>query len=276
MPNHKCPSLNQYCVLCARYVKSISRKTLNDTIKTNFKNAYKVDMPNDFFIPKIMCTSCVSNLSAFKNGKRSLVPEHQHEWKKPKTDHSDCEICCNKQNKYYHRQERNNYSKINIETINDNDEFENFLNNENINNENIDGQSSPISKHEQDSSFNYDIEFTSSYTSRKSTAPEKINKPIFDFLTKEMSKLESEIFASRFNDLCILDKTVKVEDSRTRSDYIQDYFINYNETTVYCPNIEKLFNEVFQQHYNPNCWRLFMDSGNNSFKAVLLHNGNFF
>ena len=45
---------------------------------------------------------------------------------------------------------------------------------------------------------------------------------------------------------------------------------------VYCNNIKKLLLEMSLFHYEPEGWRLFIDSLKRSLKCVLLHNGNLF
>jgi len=53
------------------------------------------------------------------------------------------------------------------------------------------------------------------------------------------------------------------------------YFTQENEI-VYCNNVEGLLKKLGVFGYNPNDWRLFIDSGKRSLYCVLLHNGNAF
>ena len=43
---------------------------------------------------------------------------------------------------------------------------------------------------------------------------------------------------------------------------------------VYCNNIQSLLSEMGLPEYNPDEWRLFIDSSKRSLKCVLLHNDN--
>ena len=45
---------------------------------------------------------------------------------------------------------------------------------------------------------------------------------------------------------------------------------------VYCNNIQSLLSEMGLPEYNPDEWRLFIDSSKRSWKCVLFHNGNKF
>ena len=50
-------------------------------------------------------------------------------------------------------------------------------------------------------------------------------------------------------------------------------FTQENEV-VYCNNVEGLLKKLGIFEYNPNDWRLFIDSCNRSLKRNILHNGN--
>ena len=45
---------------------------------------------------------------------------------------------------------------------------------------------------------------------------------------------------------------------------------------IYCNNIQGLLSAMGFPEYNPDEWRLFVDSSKQSLKRVLLHNGNKF
>jgi hypothetical protein len=45
---------------------------------------------------------------------------------------------------------------------------------------------------------------------------------------------------------------------------------------VFCCDIPALIHQLGEETYDPNDWRLFIDSSKGSLKAVLLHNGNKF
>ena len=45
---------------------------------------------------------------------------------------------------------------------------------------------------------------------------------------------------------------------------------------MYCTDISQLLHKLGVQQYQPEDWRLFIDSSKRSLKCVLLHNGNRF
>ena len=64
-------------------------------------------------------------------------------------------------------------------------------------------------------------------------------------------------------------------DDRVRDDLLIRFFI-MKDDFAYCNNIEGLLSEMSLPEYNPDEWRLFIDSSKRSLKCVLLHNNNKF
>lgn len=85
----------------------------------------------------------------------------------------------------------------------------------------------------------------------------------------ELSKEKAELHASRMSQFNFLDPNVKVTYYRDRDKPFSKYFTKSNQI-CFCFDIPGLFKEVGQP-YDPNEWRLFIDSNKNSFKAVLLN-----
>ena len=62
---------------------------------------------------------------------------------------------------------------------------------------------------------------------------------------------------------------------REREKEFRKYFtLNEDKKLVYCADVRGLLNEIKANVYQPNEWRLFIDSSQGRLKAVLLHNGN--
>ena len=90
-----------------------------------------------------------------------------------------------------------------------------------------------------------------------------------------LSKESSEILASRLGEHGILDLETKITFYRDRDDFLFCFFTMVDDF-VYCNNIQGLLSEIGLPEYNPDEWRLFIDSSKRSLKCVLLHNGNKF
>ena len=89
-----------------------------------------------------------------------------------------------------------------------------------------------------------------------------------------LSKKLSEILASRLGEYGILDSGAKIRFHRGRDDLLIRFFA-MEDDFVYCDTSRPLFKNGLLE-YNPNEWRLFIDSSKRSLKCVLLHNSNKF
>lgn len=90
-----------------------------------------------------------------------------------------------------------------------------------------------------------------------------------------LSKKASEILPSSLNEKNFLEQGVNVSYFRTRESTFLQYFRS-NSSFVFCHNIPSLLKELGLSIYNPNEWRMFIDSAKRSFKCVRLHIGIFF
>ncbi|GBM88059.1 hypothetical protein AVEN_14997-1 [Araneus ventricosus] len=87
-----------------------------------------------------------------------------------------------------------------------------------------------------------------------------------------LSKIQSELLASRLKEWNLLEKKTKVCSFRKRQQDFQDFFSRDGDV-IFCNDVDSLFKALRLQH-KPQEWRLFIDSSKVSLKAVLLHNGN--
>ena len=90
-----------------------------------------------------------------------------------------------------------------------------------------------------------------------------------------LSKESSEILASRLGEHNILESGTKITFYLDRDDLLIRFF-TLEDDFVYCNNIKGLFLEIGLPEYNPDKWRLFIDSSKRSLKYVLLYNDNKF
>lgn len=88
----------------------------------------------------------------------------------------------------------------------------------------------------------------------------------------ELTKEKSELHASRMKQYGFLAPGVKTTVYRNRHEPYAKYY-TMEDKICFCKDIHGLFKELGQA-YDPNQWRLFVDSSKESLKAVLLHNGN--
>ncbi|QQP52342.1 Uncharacterized protein FKW44_004467 [Caligus rogercresseyi] len=90
-----------------------------------------------------------------------------------------------------------------------------------------------------------------------------------------LSKISSELLASRLKEKNLLGKDVRITFFRRRHEDYMGYFCQ-EEDLVYCRDVAGLLVKLGAPQYDPRDWRLFIDSCKRSLKCVLLHNGNQF
>lgn len=60
---------------------------------------------------------------------------------------------------------------------------------------------------------------------------------------------------------------------RTREKNLLPY-VSQEKDLVFCNDVSGILQQMGSQNYQPNDWRLFIDSSKRNLKCVLLHNGN--
>ena len=105
--------------------------------------------------------------------------------------------------------------------------------------------------------------------------PLRFNQFELNDLVKDLnlSKETSEILASRLNEKNLLQPGTNITFYRRREKDLLPYFSKENNL-VFCNDVGGLLQKMGLAEYNPQEWRLFIDSSVRSLKCVLLHNGN--
>jgi len=87
-----------------------------------------------------------------------------------------------------------------------------------------------------------------------------------------LSKKQAELLGSRLKGWNLLRQDTKVCFYRGFHQELKDFF-SQEDGVVFCNDVCSAM-EVLGHEYNPDQWRLFVDSSKVSLKVVLLHNGN--
>ena len=90
-----------------------------------------------------------------------------------------------------------------------------------------------------------------------------------------LSKESSELRASRLKEKNLFQLGTLITFYRKCHIEFLPYFTQENDI-VYCNDVAGLLWQLGVQQYNPQDWRLFIDSSKRSLKCVLLHNGNLY
>jgi len=100
-----------------------------------------------------------------------------------------------------------------------------------------------------------------------------IRELIRRLIREGLPKDGAELLASRLKERNLLTKGTKVSFYRTKYESFRKYFTQDHDL-VYCNDVTGLINELKEDIYKSDNWRLFIDFSTQSLKAVLLHNTN--
>ncbi|GJQ75830.1 hypothetical protein Trydic_g17899 [Trypoxylus dichotomus] len=105
--------------------------------------------------------------------------------------------------------------------------------------------------------------------------PQHSTQAILNDLVRDLglSKKSSEVLTSGLNKKNLLKQSTKITFYRRRESGLVQYFKQEYEF-VYCNNVPGLLTKSGIVQYDPNEWRLFIDSFNRSLTSVLLYYGN--
>ena len=265
---------DNFCYICGKYTPKDQQKNLSSKVKTGYKYYFgcKVGDQDKSWAPHICCTVCFSGLTQWLNGKRKAMPfAVPMIWREPKNHIDDCYFCMTKIVGF----SKKNKSKI-VYPDCDSAMKPVLHDSENVvplppASPDIDSSEDeqPLMCHDIDVD-NEDV-FESDFLGNK---PHLLQQDELNDLVRDLqlSKEKSELLASRLKEYNLLDQGTKVSYFRTRHVKLSTFFAMENDI-CFCNDVNGLMHELGHDHV-PDEWRLFIDSGKDSLKAVLLHNGN--
>ena len=222
----------------------------------------KVGDQEQSWAPHICCTSCHIGLTQWLVGKRASMPfAVPMIWREQQNHHDDCYFCCtsiagfNKKNKGHIKYA---YCVSARKPVPHDDENP-------VPTPPAD-QNIPVSSGEEDGDdepFEPDTQ-----------EPHLLNQGDLNDLVRDLSlsKAKAELLGSRLQQWNLLEPNTKISLFRARHRDMAEFF-EMEDKMTFCSDINGLLKELGCDHH-PTDWRLFIDSGKNSLKAVLLHNGN--
>lgn len=280
----ECVNRNNFCFVCGMYSPSKNRRNITRTIVIAYEAYFAVAyVPNLWYVPEVVCDYCYRGLSEWLSCKSNRHPIKYVQpfiWL-PRNEHSAdaCYFCLSYPRTVgfkYSIRDKIQYADVDstiVAKIRSN-EYPNAPSEESVQEANVEMLSETCTI----SSLNI-----SEYIPTPSEFGDKVHlitQKDFNDLCRDagMSKEVSEIVGSRLKQWNLVANDFKITAGRKRGHTVKfDAFFDLYEDDVrkiaYCVNVDELFKEMGQNHIQ-NEWRLFIDSSVESFKAVLLHNGN--
>lgn len=266
-------SPDKFCYVCGQFIVKSQSRSITKSLKTAYYYYFgcHVGDQDKKWAPHVACITCYVNLIEWLKGKKKHVQFGvPMVWREPTSHLEDCYFCLTKVEGFSKKKK----SKIKYPNVPS--ALRPVQHGENL----------PIPKPPSEwndiltDDGNYDSENAESvvsdptYNPGTHNIPHLIEQNELNDLVRDLhlSKYKAELLASRLQEWNLLAENTKVSVFRKRNEMLSSHFSKEN-VLCYCKDINALMNDLGFT-YNPNEWRLFIDSSKFSLKAVLLHKGN--
>jgi hypothetical protein len=267
-----------FCYICGTYTFARQRKNITSFVKRAYKAYFDIILGDQDkkWAPHIVCHTCEQRLRKWTKGTVKGFPFGvPMVWREPRNHLNDCYFCL-VDTKGVGKKDRFKILYPNIPSA-----IRPILHSEELTVPIFKGfdDSEDEDINHSDDNFEDSVEgqYDSVYTSSDSKVPQVFSQTELNDLVRDLglSKKGSEILASRLKEKNLLHPSVKLTYFRNREKNISNFF-SEDKNFNFCHDIPGLLTELGIVSYNPNEWRLFIDSSKRSIKCVLLHNGNIY
>lgn len=272
-----------FCYICGEYMPKSHRFYVRDFTRRAYHAYFGMQLGDQdkAWAPHKVCKHCTETLRLWTQGKvKSMKFGVPMVWREQKNHHDDCYFCMVNMSGW-NRYKKNLWHYPNLESarrpvphsssvpvpvftsLPELDLCEASCNTETM---------------DEGSDSSGSISSFDTYLGDFQTAKVKLftQKHLNDLVRDlALSKEAAEILASRLSEHRVLDSEAKITFYRNRDKEFIQYF-SEEDDFVFCNNIQGLLKAMGLPEYNPDDWRLFIDSSKRSLKCVLLNNGGKF
>ena len=259
-----------FCYICGEYTVVPNRKSVTSFVKRAY-HAYfgmKLGDQDKAWAPHMVCKKCTEYLRRWTHGKKDgLKFGIPMVWREPKDHVSDCYFCA-----------------INLNGIN-------RKNQSSLKYPDLESARRPVPHCDEipvpvfaELPELSDEEFSSVEDNEEVVPSDDADDAPHPFSQKELNDLvrdlnlpksSAELLASRLKEKNLLSDSTRITFYRNRHQEFLRFF-SEEKDLVYCTDVSQLLHNLGLPQYQPEEWRLFIDSSKRSLKAVLVHNGNQF
>lgn len=268
-------SRDTFCYICGEFTIKSQRRIMTGLVKKAYELYFgcKTGDQDKEWAPHICCARCAVDLRAWLRGTPKAMPfAVPMVWREQRDHVTDCYFCLTNVSGFSSK------NKKAIEYPNLSSAMRPVQHDESLP---VPKAPDTFSLDEADEDAAIDHTGTTAATDSDSdfepcvsSEPHLITQSELNDLVRDLglSKSKAELLGSRLQGWCLLSQVAKVSVFRNRQDDLTKFFEKV-DNLVFCTDIDKLFT-AFGCNYDPQEWRLFIDSSMLSLKAVLLHNGN--
>ena len=255
-----------FCYICGEITASKYRRKLTDRIKKLYLAYFgcAVGDQDKNWAPHVCCLDCCNRLNKwFAGGKPTLSFAVPMVWREQKDHVTDCYFCLTDTQGFRHKTRK----KILYPSLPS--AIRPVAHSDQLPVPKPPVTLSETSAESSQSSCNSEFEDEPSTNCSHLITQQELNDLVQDL---NLPKSKSELLGSRLQQWNLLAPGTKVTVYRRRSELFSNLFSEDGEL-FYCNDIFELIHTLVGK-YDPNDWRLFIDSSKKSIKAVLLHIGN--
>lgn len=259
---------DSFCYVCAKFKPKRGLVRLTPALIAAYESYFNrpVENQSENWVPHTCCMRCAVILRESSHGKpRSLPFSVPALWTKPENHHNDCYFCRCKFTGFG----KDYCDKVVYPRV---DSVKQPAKHAIV----VSQCAGELSAGELDNETDEDSREDPSHSLYEPTDSESkyISQPRLNDIARDLglSKDQSELLASRLQELKLLDSSARVSYFRTRNSVFCQFFAE-SESVCYCCDIPGLFDAVGCA-FDPADWRLFTDGSKYSLKAALVHNGN--
>jgi len=266
-------SSDSFCYICGEFTTKAQKKDISPLVKKAYELYFgcKVGDQDKNWVPHVCCSYCSVTLTAWIKGTRKCMPfAVPMIWREQRDHTTDCYFCLTNVRGFSSKNKKSIKYPDLLSAMRPVPHDESLPVPKPPDNWTLDDDdASSAAETEQMATDDY-----TEFQPPRSNMPHLINQQELHDLVRDLglSKKQSELLGSRLQEWNLLMKGTKISVFRKRQQDLEKFF-DKDDNLCFCNNVSGLFDAV-GHCYEPQEWRLFIDSSILSLKAVLLHNGN--
>lgn len=269
------PNFNFVCYVCGKFVPMPSRRKISEETAIIYEQYFNFGVVRNVnYAPSIACTTCINSLQAWSKGKRESMPFGVPMlWTETEIhDDSNCYLCVNNLIRM-NRKTAQTHTYVSVPSaqipLPHSDQIP------------VPKRPSPTEQYVPPTFDTFPEASHSLYQPSNVTPPCRhieITQNRLDLMARQLklSQARQILLTQHLKAVNILAPGVRIYDARGRQREFMKFFDrNETNTFAYCNDIPGLVLAMYSDYqYDPNDFRLFIDSSKYSLKAVLLYKDN--
>lgn len=262
---------DSFCYICGIFTPDSLKKPLTKNVKAAYLHYFKcrIGDQDKKWAPHVACNPCVNHLNEWMRGKRpsGMAFGIPMVWREQKDHSTDCYFCLTNIKGYSVKtRAKIRYPDVPsaIRPVPHGPDLP-------VPNVPIASAISESDSNEEDNPMDTDFQEMADNREPKFISQEMLHDLARDL---DLPKEKSEVLGSRLKEWNLLQEGVLITTFRRRHKELSSFF-KMEHKLCYCFDVDTLMEQLCESHtYDKSEWRLFIDSGKNTLKAVLLHKGN--